>query len=158
MAYLSCGALNVILIATRIGILLVRLLLNWTQTKAFILHSLRFAPFVWLKISFRHNRYPKCLKVPFQNLRSLQHLCTFWGRKKVVISSFPNFKGKGQVTAMYLPSWHHGKPWDIRNVHAIWPNCMFRQAAPRFLCPKFSRLSKYTIDVDLDPCCVENSS
>jgi len=31
----------------------------------------------------------------------LQHLCTFRGRKKVVISSFPDFKDKVQVTAMY---------------------------------------------------------
>ena len=32
---------------------------------------------------------------------TLQHLCTFRGRKKVVISSFPDFKGKVQVTAIY---------------------------------------------------------
>lgn len=31
---------------------------------------------------------------------TLQHLCSFRGRKKVVIPSFPDFKGKVQLTAI----------------------------------------------------------
>ena len=43
----------------------------------------------------------------------LQHLCTFRGRKKVVISSFPDFRGKVQAAAIYLNIWHHLNFYDI---------------------------------------------
>ena len=38
--------------------------------------------------------------VHLRNLCYLQHLCTFRGRKKFAISSFPSFKGKVQVSAI----------------------------------------------------------
>ena len=56
------------------------------------------------------------MKVPFQKYRILQHLCTFRGRKKVVISSFPDFKGKVQVTAIYTPPIYPLNCWDILTI------------------------------------------
>jgi hypothetical protein len=56
----------------------------------------------WFRTACAENNYLGNL---VQNRRYLQHLCTFRGRKKVVISSFPDFKGKVQVTAMYSNIW-----------------------------------------------------
>jgi len=69
---------------------------------------------VW-KSSFKiasHHIQVKC--------KYLQHLCTFRGRKKVVISSFPDFKGKVQVTAIYQNIYNDPKIADIVNLSELW--------------------------------------
>jgi hypothetical protein len=77
MATLYCGALHVILVATRMEILLVRWLLIYAQTTAFSQPGLHFSPFVQLKLSVKHitDSYISVIKVLFQSCR-LQQIAT----------------------------------------------------------------------------------